>query len=118
MPDRRVGKSLLIMCLLHSTCAGCAAVLQQKGTMGLTSVPSGSAATGSLFFTDWAELDIKTRMKFWDRRFKVLISYPQVLITPHSAFLTHEALHNIAETTIQNMAEFLEGKPLTNVVKP
>eukprot|EP00879_Flechtneria_rotunda_P015029 GHRR01015704.1.p1 GENE.GHRR01015704.1~~GHRR01015704.1.p1 ORF type:complete len:393 (+),score=96.93 GHRR01015704.1:684-1862(+) len=73
---------------------------------------------GTLFFTDWTEMDLKIRMKSWDRRFKVLTSYPQVLITPHSAFLTHEALHNIATTTINNMTEFLEGKPLKNVVNP
>jgi D-lactate dehydrogenase len=40
-----------------------------------------------------------------------------VLITPHSAFLTHEALANIAATTAANIGEFIEGKPLTNEIK-
>jgi D-lactate dehydrogenase len=72
---------------------------------------------GELFFTDWTDLDIATRMQKWDRRFKVLTSYPQVLITPHSAFLTHEALANIASTTISNIEEYLMGKELTNALK-
>lgn len=42
----------------------------------------------------------------------------QVLITPHSAFLTHEALANIASTTITNVEDWLQDKPLTNAVKP
>ena len=32
-----------------------------------------------------------------------LISMPNVLVTSHQAFLTHEALQNIAETTIENL---------------
>lgn len=42
----------------------------------------------------------------------------QVLVTPHSAFLTHEALANIAATTVQNITEFVTGEPLTNELKP
>lgn len=30
---------------------------------------------------------------------------PQVLVTPHAAFLTNEALENIATTTITNLME-------------
>lgn len=41
----------------------------------------------------------------------------QVLITPHSAFLTHEALANIASTTITNIEDWLQDKPLTNALK-
>ena len=37
-----------------------------------------------------------------------LISMPNVLVTSHQAFLTDEALNNIAETTIGNITEFLE----------
>ena len=35
-----------------------------------------------------------------------LISMPNVLVTSHQAFLTEEALENIAETTIKNIIEF------------
>jgi len=34
----------------------------------------------------------------------------QTLITPHSAFLTHEALHNIYDTTMENITAFLTGE--------
>lgn len=34
-----------------------------------------------------------------------LISMPNVIVTSHQAFLTEEALHNIAQTTIQNLID-------------
>eukprot|EP00877_Chromochloris_zofingiensis_P001825 jgi/Chrzof1/11643/Cz06g03130.t1 len=71
----------------------------------------------SLFFTDWTVVSRKERMQHWDRRFKNLLSYPQVLITPHSAFLTHEALESIANTTVFNIKQWVAGEPLTNEVK-
>ncbi len=37
-----------------------------------------------------------------------LISMPNVIVTSHQAYLTHEALENIAETTVQNIASFFE----------
>lgn len=37
-----------------------------------------------------------------------LISMPNVIITSHQAFLTQEALNNIAKTTIDNICEFFE----------
>ena len=40
-----------------------------------------------------------------------------VLLTSHQAFLTNEALKNIAEVTLQNGADFFDGKPLQNEVK-
>jgi len=38
-----------------------------------------------------------------------LISMPNVLITSHQAFLTHEALANIAQTTLENITAFERG---------
>ena len=35
-----------------------------------------------------------------------LISMPNVIVTSHQAFLTHEALENIAETTVRNLSVF------------
>ncbi len=35
-----------------------------------------------------------------------LISMPNVIVTSHQAFLTEEALENIAETTVRNLTEF------------
>jgi D-lactate dehydrogenase len=38
-----------------------------------------------------------------------LISLPNVLITSHQAFLTQEALGNIAETTLSSISAFEQG---------
>ncbi|MBQ3064745.1 MAG: 2-hydroxyacid dehydrogenase [Clostridia bacterium] len=43
-----------------------------------------------------------------------LISMPNVLVTSHQAFLTQEALSNIAETTVVNIVEVLSGSPCAN----
>ncbi len=43
-----------------------------------------------------------------------LISMPNVIVTSHQAFLTREALNNIAETTIGNLLEFTENGFCTN----
>jgi len=37
-----------------------------------------------------------------------LISMPNVIVTSHQAFLTEEALENIAATTVQNIVSFFE----------
>ena len=38
-----------------------------------------------------------------------LISMPNVIVTSHQAFLTEEALSNIAETTVNNIMEFTQN---------
>lgn len=45
-----------------------------------------------------------------------LISMPNVIVTSHQAFLTQEALANIAETTINNIKEFFGSDLLQNEV--
>lgn len=45
-----------------------------------------------------------------------IISMPNVIVTSHQAFLTNEALHNIAETTLKNCKEFFEGSVLSNEI--
>lgn len=40
-----------------------------------------------------------------------LIAMPNVIVTSHQAFLTREALDNIAHTTITNLTRFREGTP-------
>lgn len=37
-----------------------------------------------------------------------LITMPNVIVTSHQGFLTHEALSNIAQTTVKNILEFFE----------
>lgn len=51
-----------------------------------------------------------------DEILALLVSHPNVLLTSHQAFLTREALDNIAETTLNNLDEFFGGNPLTNEV--
>jgi D-lactate dehydrogenase len=49
-----------------------------------------------------------------------LLSFNNVVVTSHQAFLTHEALGNIADTTLENLREFESGKrgdDLTNAVR-
>lgn len=45
-----------------------------------------------------------------------LLSFPNVLITSHQAFMTTEALRNIAEVTLENVSAYEQGKPLENAV--
>jgi D-lactate dehydrogenase len=42
-----------------------------------------------------------------------LISMPNTIVTSHQAFLTEEALKNIAETTVQSLLDFFDSKPLS-----
>lgn len=46
-----------------------------------------------------------------------LLSFNNVIVTSHQGFFTSEALRNIAETTLQNVKDFTEGRPLINQVK-
>lgn len=45
-----------------------------------------------------------------------LLSFNNVIVTSHQAFFTQEAMHNIAETTLQNIQDFIDEKPLVNEV--
>lgn len=45
-----------------------------------------------------------------------LISMPNVIVTSHQAFLTNEALENIADTTISNILEFFENDSCSNEI--
>lgn len=52
-----------------------------------------------------------------DDTLRILLSMPNVLITSHQAFLTNEALENIAGVTLENIYNFFEKNELTNAVK-
>ena len=64
----------------------------------------------SLFFEDRSAEIID------DDVFARLLSFPNVLITAHQAFLTEEALAAIAATTLQNVATVLSGAACENAV--
>lgn len=65
----------------------------------------------NLFFRDLSESIIP------DEQILQLITFPNVLITSHQGFFTHEALEEIATTTLQNLSDFEEGKQLINEVR-
>ena len=63
------------------------------------------------FFSDWST-DIMT-----DDTLARLLTFPNVIITGHQAFLTTNALKNLAETTLENIKAFAAGAELVNEVK-
>ena len=65
----------------------------------------------NLFFEDKSEQIIE------DDTLIRLISFPNVLITSHQAFLTDEALREIAQTVLQNIADFENDRSLVNEIK-
>ena len=83
---------------------------------GIKSRKIGSAALdvyeeeGEVFYED------RSATLFDDDTLMLLIAMPNVLVTSHQAFLTNEALHNIAETTLQSVREFAEGKVMPNEI--
>ena len=46
-----------------------------------------------------------------------LLSFNNVVVTSHQAFFTKEAMSNIAQTTLENIKDFVDGKVLINEVK-
>jgi D-lactate dehydrogenase len=71
-----------------------------------------------IFFNDFTSMSDEDRLQSFDPQFAVLKSFPNVVITPHTAFLTNEALRNICDTTIQNIEAFIGGQELKNECKP
>ncbi len=63
------------------------------------------------FFNDWST-DIMT-----DDVLARLLTFPNVIITGHQAFLTTNALKNLADTTLENIRVFASGQTLENEVK-
>jgi len=58
-----------------------------------------------LFFEDQSDLPLQ------DDVLARLLTFPNVIITAHQAFLTREALSAIAETTMSNIAAWVAGTP-------
>jgi D-lactate dehydrogenase len=48
----------------------------------------------------------------------VLLRMRNVIVTPHSAFNTREAIQRIVETTVSNIEAFLAGHPQNVVIGP
>lgn len=45
-----------------------------------------------------------------------LMTFPNVIVTGHQAFMTREAISTICETTMRSITEFETGQPLTNEI--
>ena len=65
---------------------------------------------GDLFYED------KSGHILDDDTLRSLISMPNVIITSHQAFLTKEALNNIADTTTQNILDYFNNEITQNEV--
>ena len=63
-----------------------------------------------LFYEDFSDTIIQ------DDILARLLSMPNVIITSHQAFLTDEALRNIATVTLENIRAFLDNAPLKNKI--
>lgn len=63
------------------------------------------------FFNDWSVDVIR------DDVLARLLTFPNVIITSHQAFLTSNALNSIAEVTLANANAFENGKELVNLVE-
>ena len=73
----------------------------QLGYLGLDVYEEEAA----LFFEDQSDLPLQ------DDVLARLLTFPNVIITAHQAFLTREALSAIAETTLSNIADWAAGTP-------
>lgn len=62
---------------------------------------------GDLFYEDFSGHIVQ------DDKLVRLIAMPNVIVTSHQAFLTNEALDNIAMTTVSNLTRFFSGDPDT-----
>lgn len=51
-----------------------------------------------------------------NKTLSLLVSMPNVIVTSHQAFLTYEALSNIATTTLDNIDAYFNGAPLVNEI--
>ncbi|MPW22728.1 2-hydroxyacid dehydrogenase [Paraburkholderia sp. CNPSo 3157] len=65
----------------------------------------------NLFFRDLSSVVIA------DDLIQRLVSFPNVIVTGHQAFLTREALTTICETTLQSATAFEQGQALENEIK-
>jgi D-lactate dehydrogenase len=63
-----------------------------------------------IFFEDLSDRVIQ------DDVFARLLTFPNVIITGHQAFFTHNALERIAEVTLANISDFEQGHPSSNEV--
>ena len=62
------------------------------------------------FYEDHSDVTLQ------NKTLSLLVSLPNVIVTSHQAFLTKEALANIAQTTLANLDAFFADEPLENEI--
>lgn len=83
---------------------------------GLTSGKIGAAGLdvyeeeSELFYEDFSNVIVK------DDTLSILVSRPNVIITSHQAFLTEEALKNIANVTLTNLNDYFHTGSCSNEI--
>jgi D-lactate dehydrogenase len=83
---------------------------------GIRSKKVGAAALdvyeeeGEVFYEDRSNTILE------DNTLMLLISMPNVLVTSHQAFLTDEALHNIASTTLHDIVQYRNDEVMDNEI--
>jgi D-lactate dehydrogenase len=65
---------------------------------------------GDYFYEDHSDIVID------DDILARLLTFNNVIVTSHQAFFTKEALSEIARITLQNIQDFVDGKPLVNEI--
>jgi D-lactate dehydrogenase len=95
-----------------------------RGALVDTKAVISAVKTGKIGYLGLDVYEEETGLFFDDRSLQVirddtfarLLTFPNVVITGHQAFLTREALDQIAQTTIDNILEFAAGRPCRNQV--
>ncbi|WP_327252343.1 2-hydroxyacid dehydrogenase [Streptomyces sp. NBC_01244] len=69
-------------------------------------------AEAGLFFLD------KSLVAVEDDTLARLITFPNVVVTSHQAYYTHDAVGQIIDTTVANVADYLAGRRSENTLSP
>lgn len=81
----------------------------KKGKIGYLGLDVYEEET-NLFYEDMSNTIIQ------DDVFSRLMTFPNVVMTGHQAFFTHEALETIAKVTLENIDDFEVGRTCPNEI--
>ncbi|MFD7626264.1 2-hydroxyacid dehydrogenase [Streptomyces sp. NPDC059851] len=69
-------------------------------------------AEAGIFHTDWSLEPVQ------DDTLARLITFPNVIVTSHQAYYTHDAVGQIIDATVRNVADYLAGRTSENTLVP
>jgi D-lactate dehydrogenase len=100
--------------LINTSRGGCVHTIDVMDALDRNKIASFGADVyekeKGVFFYDLSKKQIK------DKMLQNLLSRPNVIITPHQAFATHEALNNIANSTFYSLNKWKNKKPSKNEI--